>query len=223
MDNPWTRSPFPTRGGMNAVPQSGVVQSDSEWTKGWQDKIAAVPQYLPGAATGMSTPWWQEANINNLTSVGGGPRDAYAAVEQMANRLGITLSQDMNNGGFGIGRAADIEMQYAPQEVNPEWTRLNQDFSAAQQQRGENQIRQQQAYNVNMMGNNAVGGVMPANYADQNYGQVTGRVGGLGGLGGMDLTGVEQPSTGVYTGGSGAYNPTPFTPGNFNRQGWGGF
>jgi hypothetical protein len=55
---------------------------------------------------------------------------------------------------------------------------------------------------------------------------VTGqKTGGLGGLGGADLTSVDQSrQTGAYMGGSGSYNPNPFSPGSFKSQNpWGGF
>ena len=225
MSTPWYgRSPFPNRADF-AAPDSGIVQSDTEWNKAWTDRIKSIPQYLDPVATGMSTPWWQSANINSLTASGGGPRGAYSDTEKLANSFGITLTQDANNGGFMIGRAPDIQMEYAPAAPNPEYARITNDYANAQKYRGENQIRQQQAYDTILMGNNAQNGVLPSNYADPNYGQVTGqKVGGLGGLGGADLTGVsEQPSAGAFGGGFGSYNPTPWTPGNIKSGGWNGF
>lgn len=219
MSNPWMKSPFPKRNSFNASPQSGVVQSDGEWDSGWQSKLSSVPQYFGGGSTATFT------NVFDLVRAGEVDK-AFSLINQAAANNTSTkwtpTGVDVNNTPM-----ADFMIQTGsestPQTLNPEWQRINDDYQAAKGLRAENQTRQQQAYDTSMMGNNAVGGVMPANYADPNFGQVTGRVGGLGGLGGMDLTGTEQPSTGVYTGGSGAYNPTPFTPGNFTRQGWSGF
>lgn len=115
------------------------------------------------------------------------------------------------------------EPVYVP---NPEYEKAMADYQAAKVQRPENQIRQQQAYDTQMMGNGAVGGVMPANYADPNFGQITGQSSGsFGNFGASDLTSVDQTQqTGAYMGGSGAYNPNPFSAGSFKSQSpWGGF
>jgi hypothetical protein len=218
--NTFGKMPYPNRSPF--APQSGQVQSDQEFATGWQNHINSISPTVR-EELGRITPWWQDANINSLSQTAPGFKDAYSTTEKMANSLGVTLTQDMNNGGFMVGSAPELAMNYR-NVANPEYAAAQDAFSQASKFRGENQIRQQQAYDTTLMGNNAIGGALPGNYADPNFGQVTGKVGGLGGLGGTDLTGINADSqTGAYSGGSGAYNPTPWGAGWQKSNPWGGF
>ncbi len=210
-------SAYPTRGG--SMPQSGQVMSDGEFNQGWQDKLATIPQYLT-----TETPEW--LNVSDVWRSGD-----LAQIDQL---MKYTSNPDQKfsfgstaTDGFGAP-TTDYRIQTGTSsvsELNPEWSKLNDTFQTAKNLRAENQTRQQQAYDTTMMGNGAFGGVLPSNYADPNYGQVTGqKTGGLGGLGGTDLTGIgNENQTGAYGGGSGSYNPTPWAAGWQGNKGWGGF
>ena len=116
--------------------------------------------------------------------------------------------------------------------ANPEYLMAKANFDQASKERGENQTRQQQAYNTFLAGDGQIGGVMPSNYSDPSYGQVSGQspsasttgIPGFGGLSGADLTGIDNSMmTGNYMGGAGRYNPSPFSPAAFqNRNPWAG-
>jgi hypothetical protein len=212
---------FPTRG--QNTPNSGQVMSDGEFNQGWEGKLATVPQYFAGASRPTFT------NVQDLYKAGQVDQ-ANALVQRAAaenlnykweGRGGTTLAGDFNPGNYMV----QTGMEAGPQELNPEWARINNDFQSARGLRSENQTRQQQAYNTTMAGNGAFGGVLPANYTDPNYGQVTGqKTGGLGSLGGADLTGIGSDNqTGAYSGGSGSYNLTPFAAGWQSNKTWGGF
>ena len=171
---------------------------------------------------------------------------ALQATADAARGFGVSINpgQQENGASFGIGANSytDAGGAYSSQMgashlaypqgtsttqiENPLYRQMVDNFASAKAQRSENQTRQQQTYDGAFMGNGAVGGVMPSNYADANFGQITGqKTGGLGGLGGTDLTAVDQTQqTGAYMGGGGAYNPNPFSAGSFKSQNpWGGF
>jgi hypothetical protein len=235
---------FPTRRGMgDAAPGSAPVQSDQEFNMGWEQQLANTPRYLTANAF-EDAPYRQQGDAalrtEWLQGATGAEADARNALYDEARKYGLApiAGPQANGGTFGVGYnpydagAGRVEATAGGAShlvnlgSNPEWERMRGQWDTAAQQRSENQTRQQQAYDTTMMGNGATGGVMPSNYTDANFGQVTGqKSGGLGGLGGADLTGVDQAQqTGAYMGGSGSYNPNPFSAGNFKSQNpWGGF
>jgi hypothetical protein len=167
-----------------------------------------------------------------------------------ANNMGIsivrnddgTMSYQANQytpegGEYAAAQGAShMIMEPVQYSTNPEWTRINTDFQQSTKERGENQIRQQQAYDTMLAANGQIGGVMTDAYSNPNYGQISGQApgananppsfGGLGGVGGFggDMTGIQDTTTtGQYTGGAGRYNPSPFAPDAFqNRNPWAG-
>jgi len=230
-------SAFPTRQGM-ASPQSRGVQSTDEFNMGWEQKLAETPRYLTANAF-EDEPYRQQgdAALRNewLQGATGVEADARNALYDEARKYGLAPIAGMrdNGGAFGVGynpydagagrvaATADGAGHTINLGSNPEWERLRGAWDTASQQRTENQTRQQQAYDTVLMGNNAVGGVMPSNYTDANFGQITGQQGG----GPADMTGIDMTQqTGAFMPGTGAYNPDPFSAGSY-RPGysWGGF
>lgn len=234
---------YPTRRAMNAAPQSGAVQSDQEFDNDWQSQLAVLA--ANNSRDAFSDPGISgqaNADLKNAWIAGNPFSDpaALAAQWDFAQSKGVALSagQRDNGAAFGIGanpytsqgaevaRANGASHMVAAPGGGPGYAELAQKYADASQARTENQTRQQQAYDTTMMGNNAVGGVMPSNYTDPNFGQVTGQdSGGFGSFGASDLTSVDQAQqTGAYMGGSGSYNPNPFSAGSFKSQSpWGGF
>lgn len=256
---------YPTRRGAGAEPSSSVVQSDPEWAKSWEDKLASIPKTIAGEGTDLvfgganydanaAAPYRAAAtNTLNNMFLSGYSGQNLSADQQAGLQAALSAAQgfgiapvfgQQDNGatmGFSVNPYTDAGGAWASQNgmshqvfdsgqaatvANPAYQKALADYEAAKVQRPENQIRQQQAYDTQMMGNGAVGGVMPSGYTGANFGQVTGqKTGGLGGLGGTDLTAVDQSQqTGAYMGGSGSYNPNPFAAGSYKSQNpWGGF
>jgi hypothetical protein len=234
---------YPTRRAMGTMPQSGMVQSDQEFDNDWQSRLAILA--ANNARDAFSDPAISgQANADLKSAwIAGNPYsdpNALAAQWDYAQSKGVALSagQRDNGAAFGIGvnpytsQGADVARSLGASHMvaaeggGTGYAELAQQYADASQARTENQTRQQQAYNTQLMGNNAIGGVMPAGYSNANFGQVTGqKSGGLGGLGGADLTSIDQTQqTGAYMGGSGAYNPNPFASGSYKSQNpWGGF
>jgi hypothetical protein len=223
--------PYPTRAAFGA-PNSQPVQSDAEFANAWDAKVASVPQHLI-----------DNEGVQLIAGAQGyDPTAARPYVDQIYGNTGDAARDQLmadarayfsfNSGKTDLygdplaGRTGASHIVGQTWADNPEYAKVLADRSASEAQRGEAQTRNQQAYDTGLMGNGAVGGVMPSAYGSSTYGQITGqKQGGLGGLGGMDLTGVDNAQqTGAYTGGSGAYNPNPFAPGSFqNKNPWGGF
>jgi hypothetical protein len=207
-------------GGYNAAAADPMRQS---LTQKMEDEFTAAVS--PGAS---------EAQLAGLRAAQEFARQAGVAMvagpQANGGSAGIYMNPYSDKGGAAVAELGGGHFVY-PEEtgsmmINPAWEAKSAEWNTAATQRGENQIRQQQAYDTNMMGNGAIGGVMPSNYGDANYGQITGqKSGGLGGLGGTDLTGTQTTQqTGSYMGGSGSYNPNPFAAGSFKSQNpWGGF
>lgn len=224
---------FPSRSG---APNSQAVQSDLEFNKGWQDKLAAVPQYVSetsstsGTPAGASAPSWQTAVAN--FNAGSDPIAAGTlAIEKALNPLGLTFNRTGDpNQGTSVQYAADLMARPGSStttlSVNPEWQRVNNQMQSAMSQRTENQNRQQQAYDFGMLGGNDHNGLLNANYSQPGYGQISGQdqSAAFGADGGTQLGGVnDQFITGAYTpSNSGAtYNPNPYSAQNFQPKGWG--
>ena len=99
--------------------------------------------------------------------------------------------------------ASHMIMEPVQYSVNPEWQRINTDFQQSTKERGENQTRQQQAYDTVLGGDGYIGGVMNDRYTNPTAGQITGRTAGFGGMGGFGSTmppdiktmGSGQPGT----------------------------
>ena len=235
---------------LDAVPRTIVSGSSSG------------PVQLVQGASGFNAdaarPWLDSANaslrdawMSSIPATAQNDMGGFSAVWDTANKFGVmpmmnadgTMSLMSNpytsmGGEFAASQGASHTVDPGPTytyTTNPEWARLNMDFEQATKERGENQIRQQQAYNTMLMGDGQIGGVMGANYGDPNFGQITGQpanastmgmTGFGGGLGmpGSDLTGIQDTTqTGQYMGGAGRYNPSPFSPSAFqNRNPWAG-
>jgi hypothetical protein len=218
MANPWT-SAFPQRPG---TPQSGVVQSDDEFNQDWRYQVDQTPRYLydraelnpsmPTYDAGNASNYWQSLQPIPFGTPTGNPGN-YLPTGPEGDHITNQLPEGSSVGEYN-------------KRLNPEYDKVIAAQAAATAQRGENQIRQQQAFDTGMMGSGAIGGVMPSNYSDPTYGQITGqKAGGLGGLGGVDLTGIDNTQqTGAYMGGAGAYNPSPWASNTFqNKNPWSGF
>jgi hypothetical protein len=201
---------FPSRSG---APNSQAVQSDPEFNKGWQDRLAAIPQYSGYETSGGSPDTVTMGNVDRYQN----------NVVPFAGEYGRTHH---SAGGQGV---QSITLGAAPQQsavVNPEWTRMNQQMQSAISQRTENQNRQQQAYDFGMLGGNDHNGLLNANYSQPGYGQISGQdqSAAFGADSGTQLGGVnDQFITGAYTpSNSGAtYNPNPYSAQNYQPKGWG--
>jgi hypothetical protein len=191
-----------------------------------QNKDAWIKQASgAGWNIGDITANWQSAtNMGYIPTLGADgaislSRNAYGANPQSVARS--TADQT----GFAGGQTVTETIQ----TENPLWQAAANTFLQAQKERGENQIRQQLAYDTFLAGDGNIGGVIRPSYADPNAGMITGQApgastSGLPGFGGITdgLTGVDDTSqSGAYSGGSGRYNPSPFAPDAFtNRNPW---
>jgi hypothetical protein len=198
-----------------SVPNSQQVMSDTEFQNDWQGRLPDkyiqenfAAQLIPGAS-GYSPELaggWRPELKNSLGGDYGGSAYSHAS----------------NAAGNGASHTVMTSMQRA----NPEYTRMKAEMDAAMQQRTENQTRAQQAYDTGMMGNYGRNGLLPDNYSQAGYGQISGQdqAGAFGADGGTQLGGVDNSFvSGAYTpSNSGAvYNPNPFSAGSFNPTGWG--
>lgn len=227
--------PYPSR---TSRPDSQWVKSDREWDAGWGSAIGEIPQYnyaslTPGTEGFSPTVAAQYGgHIDSVMRENAGGATAGSPLEAAmleAAKYGLTFQPGQQANGASLSFSQNPYLNTSDPNAgshmvatgnNPAFGAINTQYEEARRQREENKVRQQQSYNVNMMGNNAENGVLPQNYSDANFGQVSGKTGGLGGLGGVNT----GPQTGAYTGGSGAYNPSPFTPGNFQQSNpWSGF
>jgi hypothetical protein len=206
-----------------SVPNSQRVESNDEFSQGWQDKLGGIPQWIGGGGGDPIIP--RTAAGTPIMAPGG------------EGIQSITAGQDYGSGAPGgagvqsltMGRDYNVAPQLTPYvapSLNPEWARMNDLMQNATQQRTENQQRQQQAYDVGMMGNYGRNGLLPDNYSQAGYGQISGQdqAGAFGADGGTQLGGVDNSFiTGAYTpSNSGAvYNPNPFSAGSFDPTGWG--
>jgi hypothetical protein len=235
--------PYPTRGLMDML-QSNVVESDDEFMNRERALLSSVPdQVKDDAAAANWTPWWRSQVA--ATNVGMSPDtrsgtayDASLSAEKLANSYGLSIIGPQWNGGTpNIGIAADgpVNDPGSFMKDNTEARAAAQDaFNRKVKLRQENNIRQQQAYDGSLNGNNAWAGVLPDNYSDPNFGMVTGQAatapppggnlggeteGGLGGLGGWPT------NTGAYKGNAGAFNPLVNTEAGYGKgwqaKGWG--
>lgn len=232
---------FPNREGMGGAPASRVVQSDEDFHRDWQGRLSALiasnsrDAFADPGVSAQANADMKQSFINQT------PNSDNAALSDMwdwAQSKGVGLGSGTGRDGAAVGIYANPYTQQGLDALqgsgvshtvsstlgaaSPGYAEMEKQYADASRMRSENQTRQQQAYDTNMMGNNAVGGVMPANYSDPNYGQITGqKTGGLGGLGGMGGVDMAQQS-GAYMGGAGSYNPNPFAPGSFKSQSpWG--
>lgn len=228
---------------LDAIPKTIGSGLGTELVYGNENYSAAAAAPFREQANNSLDNWFLSGYENqNLSS---DQKSGLQAVLDTARSFGVApiFGQQENGASMGVGvnpytdiggawtsangGSHQVFDQGVPTSVaNPEYEKAFADYQAAQKQRPENQTRQQQAYDTQMMGNGAIGGVMPSNYTDPNFGQVTGQdSGGFGSFGASDLTSVDQAQqTGAYMGGSGSYNPNPFSAGSFKSQSpWGGF
>lgn len=225
MANPWA-SAYPMRPA--GAPASGVVQSDQEFQQDWASLIASTPTTIRDRV---------QLDPNGAGYEQSKASDYWSSLQPIpfGQPVGGVYNAQMDRTPSPSGPHFDnIKHKIEPgtffgeynERLNPLYAQALADREAAESQRGENQIRQQQAFDTTMMGNGAIGGVMPSDYSSPTYGQVTGqKQGGLGGLGGSDLSGVDMAQqSGDYRGGAGAYNPSPWGTGSFNgKSPWTGF
>lgn len=162
---------YPSRGG-NTPNSTGVdyLAPQNEWEADWQRRRAAeiakaaaatqaasiMPAHTPPAAGFI------DLNGDGMADPPGSFRDVTG--DGMADPSGWNFTYRGNGGGSG---PLFNSPTYAP------------DFSALDAERErmmaayDNQARQQQSYN-GMLGNGQINGILGPNYADPNFGQVTG-------------------------------------------------
>jgi hypothetical protein len=204
-----------------------------------------------------------DAVYNNYVSSYGDVAPEYAAglraVADYARGAGVAVSKDGGYDGAEVGISVNPYTDPGgllassqgfshyvgggESQANPAYAAAKAAWDAERAKRLENNTRQQQAYDTTLNGNNAWGGVLPENYADPNYGMVTGQQpsasndadimsateGGLGGLGGFP-TGPTGPTssgevTGAYKGQAGVFSPLKRTEQGYGptwgAKGWG--
>jgi hypothetical protein len=168
---------------------------------------------------------WQSATNMGYTPTIGADGAIQLSINPYGTNPGAIGRANADAMGYAGGQTVGEEYTY----TNPEWTRLNDAWQQATKERGENQIRQQQAYDTYLAGDGNIGGVIRGQYANPTAGMITGQepgssMSGLPGFGGINtgLTGVDDTSqSGAYSGGSGRYNPSPYSPDAFtNRNPW---
>lgn len=246
-------SSYPVRSMFGGAPDSKVVLGEGDyqskadqWMSDWQGRWnAATPKPIGPSKWDMIQQGTQDAGGYFLTGdqgakdpfTDGWQSDGNPWLNMYAtgafNKDGTdpsylvkALGQDRFNQIANFEQATDVSERRA---LDAEKARQQAQFDREKNLRQENQTRQQQAYDTNLMGNNAIGGVMPGNYTDPNYGQVTGQpssgIGGLGGLGGFDFGGApDTTATAAYMGGSGGYAPNSNQASGPNRRDvWRGF
>jgi hypothetical protein len=205
-----------------SMPNSQTVESTDEFNKGWQDRLGTVPQYISVAYQGMSDPVTTMDNVDRYQSGNIVPfAGEYGRKHHSVGAPGVQDITYPTDPGMDPGMVTKYR-----QEINPEWSRLDNMRQDATNQRTENQTRQQQAYDFGMMGGNAKNGLLNQDYSQAGYGQISGQPqsGAFGADGGTQLGGVDNSFiSGAYNpSNSGAvYNPNPFSAQNYDPTGWG--
>ncbi|MHA6684500.1 hypothetical protein [Mesorhizobium sp. A556] len=192
-------SSYPQRSGS---PASKQVMSDTEFTNDWQSRLDAIPQTVDafGLRDVQLVPGSTGYNADFA-------KQFIPQVERAASQFGGLAPDSQYYTGGGGSHVLSDQTVMVGQETNPEYLAMLQQAQQAQQQRGENQTRQQQAYG-SMNGWGQLNGVMGANYTDPNFGQISGQAGGPltaptmpDGVDPSWTSGVFDPSgglTGVY-------------------------
>ncbi len=210
----------PTRQG---TPNSGHVMSDDEFTADWMAK--QPNQYIETPTGEMTAPTvgrdHYDGRIARLVAMDPG---AFGSRDAYDGRVPETPEQQQARLDFAANPSAAIQASRTPiidSSANPAWADWNNNFESAQGLRQENQTRQQQAYGQ-MTNNGAENGLIPQNYSQAGFGQVSGQNSAFNSDGGTQLGGVDNSWTsGAYTpqqGGSGVYQPTPYSASTFNKN-----
>lgn len=160
---------FPMRYG---APVSDRVASDQEWHQDWQRKIAAIP-----ATAGMTG---GEMVTLDLVPGARGYNAGLAAryYKQMGDIEGTAYDPLMKAASKGAShKITGVQwLDGATPAENPAYAQALQDYASDTQQRRENQLRQQQAYD-SMRGWNQQNAVIGPDYTNPNFGQVSGQSG----------------------------------------------
>ena len=153
--------PYPVR---QDPPESSQVMSGEEITNSWNDRLADIPQNI-SSTTVETVPWeFQKlgGQYNNM-------RFEKTADYGYAKDNGINmLRYDINPFRMVVDKTTTTSYR------NPEYDRVAGLRDDALAQFGENNIRQQQAYD-GMQGQYSKNGIMPEGYSAPNFGQISGQ------------------------------------------------